>query len=483
MDNKSNHNFITHFLTIGAGTLISMAISLVSTPIITRIVDPNEYGQFSIFTMYTNIAVMVLCMGLDQSLVRYYYDNDDMAYKQSLVKACFVRPIFVSALCALLVSILAYSGLVTFEFAPLIMLLLGVNVIVTIWSRLSAILLRVTYQSKKYAASNIVLKAVYICAAIALIMIFKRDYLLMLCIATCLSVISQALFATVSTRKYWNFKKTYALENKSTILKYGYPFILSMGLTTIFQALDKMSLNHYCTYSEVGIYSSAMTMVNIFAVIQTTFNTLWAPLQVEHYVKNPEDTSFIRRGNAYITVIMFFIGMSLILCKDLFALLLGAKYRSAATILPFLIFNPIMYTISETTCSGIGISQKSHLNIWVSLGACITNLIGNIMLVPRLGSQGAAISTGISYIVFWALRTYFSNKYYYINYRLWKFYILIAFTIGYAWYNTFYDFSSVAVVGYVVGVVLLLVLYRNDVIELFAFGRKQIAQIIPAKKK
>lgn len=75
-------------------------------------------------------------------------------------------------------------------------------------------------------------------------------------------------------------------------------------------------------------------------------------MAVEHYVKDKADVTFYQKGNQIITVIMFCVGFSLILFKDVFAVLLGSKYREAAYILPFLIFNPIMYTVSETTVNG-----------------------------------------------------------------------------------------------------------------------------------
>lgn len=34
-----------------------------------------------------------------------------------------------------------------------------------------------------------------------------------------------------------------------------------------------------------------MTLVNVFAIVQTSFNTLWAPMAVEHYSKDPDDKS------------------------------------------------------------------------------------------------------------------------------------------------------------------------------------------------
>ena len=54
------NNFLKNFIIIGGGTFISMFIGFITTPIITRAVDPNAYGEYSIFTLYSSIAVMVL---------------------------------------------------------------------------------------------------------------------------------------------------------------------------------------------------------------------------------------------------------------------------------------------------------------------------------------------------------------------------------------------------------------------------------------
>ena len=70
------NNILKHFTVIGLGTIISLFLGLFSTPVITRLVDPTEYGQFSLFNTYSEIAVMVICIGLDQTFVRYYYEQE-----------------------------------------------------------------------------------------------------------------------------------------------------------------------------------------------------------------------------------------------------------------------------------------------------------------------------------------------------------------------------------------------------------------------
>ncbi len=78
------------------------------------------------------------------------------------------------------------------------------------------------------------------------------------------------------------------------LIKYSASFILSMGITTLFQIVDKISLN-YCRVDAVaGVYLSIIMFGSIFAIVhaQTLFRTLWMSTSFEYYSKYPEDRAF-----------------------------------------------------------------------------------------------------------------------------------------------------------------------------------------------
>lgn len=478
-------NFLKHFVIIGGGTVLNLLLGLITTPLITRIVDPIEYGKLSIFTMYSNMALIVFLLGMDQAVIRYYYESDDISYKRALLLRCVQIPIISTIAASILVVAVSYFKILNFEFTTSIMALLCVYTLVQVIYRFSHNILRLEYNSKMYSFLNVIQKIVYVLLAVPTMLLFKGHYLLILVIATVGSVLSCLILSIVYQKNMWNIwanDDKACFISKKELLRYSLPLIVSMGITTLFQAIDKMSLNYYCSYTEVGIYSSTLTLVNIFAVIQTTFNTLWTPMATEHYANNKEDKTFYQKGNQIITVVMFFIGISLILCKDIFAFLLGEKYREAAYILPFLIFHPIMYTISETTVSGISFMKKSNMQILVAAVACVTNIIGNTVLVPIYGCQGAAISTGVSYIVFFTMRTLISNHYFYVDFKLVKFYVLTILTCLYALYNTFVKFNIISAVGYGVCLGVLLALYKETVIWGIKYLYKTTLKIVRRRR-
>ena len=161
-NSKSNNGFIKHFAVIGLGTAINMFLSLATTPIITRIVSKHEYGMFSIFQMYESIAVMVLCMGMDQTLVRYFYEEDRIEYKQSLLKKCIKLPCVFSIIVSIIFVLCIKFSLFDFDFGVKTSIALCIYVFTLLLYRFSLLLVRLSYKSKLYTLLNICNKAVYI---------------------------------------------------------------------------------------------------------------------------------------------------------------------------------------------------------------------------------------------------------------------------------------------------------------------------------
>ena len=97
MEQNGKKSFLKDFMTIGIGTLIYMIIGVIGTPIITRLVDPVDYGQMSMLTVYSNIGLMLCGLGLDQTLLRYFYREDHINYQRKLVLTCCGFPMFAAA--------------------------------------------------------------------------------------------------------------------------------------------------------------------------------------------------------------------------------------------------------------------------------------------------------------------------------------------------------------------------------------------------
>lgn len=485
MSKKSEKSFLSNFLILGAGSFIYLIVGLIGTPIITRLVDPVDYGRMSMFTVYSSIAMMLCGLGLDQTLVRYFYREEKIDYKRKLLLQCSALPLCIALLFGVvlfgmyLLPIPKLFG----EYSIVEIGLLEANVLVLLIHRYSLLLLRLRYHTKTYSTINIIQKASYIILTVIMVLAFQSHYFIILAVATILSTTLASVIAILYEREIWRLPQRgfHLSVSRSALLKYGLPLMLSSGISMVFNALDKLFINHYCTKVDVGIYASAMNIMAIFSIIKTSFSALWMPAAIEHYEKHPEDQEFYKKGNAFVTILMVIFGAGIILCKDLIVMLLGPKYQTASLILPFLMFEPIMYTISETTATGIAVQKKTLYQVVVAGGACIVNFFGNLWLTPLMGAQGAAISTGISYVVFFALRTAMANRVFKVNYRMKSFSLVIATLFIFAVYGSSHAFSVIQLLMFfgVIGVVA--VAYNKDFVYAMQTGIKFVKKILSRK--
>lgn len=477
-NNLAAHNLIKSFSVIGAGTMINLLLGLLNTPIITRIISTSEYGEYSIYTVYISIGVSILLLGLDQGIIRFFHETNDSLERHNLLVQCVVPGILtvtIAFICALILNAL---GVLHVSFSIQLICLMFCELIVSIFHRFGMNIARLEYRSKLYAIAQVVHKAVFIVVAIGLLLLVEKRFE-MLAVASLISVLVAFFLFYFSQRQYWKFENILSCKKvfNKELIKYSFPLMIATSVTTVFNAIDKLSLDYFCTKSDVGIYSSAMALVNIFAILQTTFTTIWMPTAIEHYAKSPEKKTFYIKANKIITVCMFLCGLTLILCKDIFAYILGPEYREAAYILPFLIFHPIMYTVSETTVSGINFLKKSKYHIVISIASCMINLVGNMVLIPIVGAKGAAISTGLSYVIFFTLRTVLSNRLYPVQFPLLRFYILTFVTVIFAGYNTFYKFSWITIAMYIICIFALVILYRDAIKDILHYAMLEWKQI------
>lgn len=476
---QKKESFLKQIFHLAAGTMINMIIGALTVPIITRLVDPNEYGQLSLFNTYSSIALMVFTLGLDLAFVRYFYVEREKKFQKKLLGFCVGLPLILAIFGSVVIFLLNATVPHFLGFDDTIIWCFIVNFFILILNRFGMLVLRLQYKTALYSAMNILHNALYVALVIPFVILLKRNHLYICVFATLFSVFVSTGICIISERDFW-FKRagSYTLPvSKKEIVQFGFPLMIASGVFLLFQATDKFCVKYYGSYSDVGVYSSAQNLILVFSIIKTTFSTLWTPKAIEHYEADPQDRSFYVRMNQIITVVLFVFGSCVLLCKDLFVLLLGEKYREAAAILPFLMFNPIMYTVSETTVMGLSITKHTSCQVIITGISAVVNLIGNMLLIPILGPKGAAVSTGLSYILFFALRTAFSNHYFPIDFKLKKFYLMTLIFAAGCFYHMFHSFDFMIVVIFVINIACVCLLYRDTMQDIVVLGKRQLIKL------
>lgn len=437
------NNLIKKFLSFSIGGYINLLIGFFVVPITTRMVSPEQYGIFSLIDITTQILVIITSMSMEQGFVRFFFEEKE----EDRGKLLYITliPFF---LLGIIVSLLIFifrkdiSVFLVGKNENLIWVYLIFTILFKTLNLFSFLVVRMKQRGNIYSLLTVLIKLFEFIFILFLFQYFGDSYK---------TLIFSILFANVITaivsisyeKKIWSLKNFKLMKDcktsKKELYNFSFPLILTMALNWLFASLDKMTIRMFTNLNEVGIYSGAFKIVALLSVVQGGFTTFWTPIALEYYKNNPEDTNFYKKVNDYLSLAFFLLGINILLFRDIIGLLLGERFYNSIFVVPTLVFVPIMYLLSETTMIGIGFKKKTKYFLYVSIIALISNFIGNFILVPYFGARGAAISTGVSYIIFFSSRTYFSMRLINYNFNLKRIYSVIFLMLNYAIFLTFYN--------------------------------------------
>lgn len=470
------NGLIKKFIEFAIGNGLVLILGVLSTPIVSRMIGPYEKGKADMFITYTSLIVLIITMGIDQAYVRYFNEEDE-ASRGGLLKRAVKLPIILNIVvgCILLLLYKPISNYMVEETSLMIVFLFVFHSFFSIIGNFALINIRMKQKAKTYSTLSVINKIAFIVFIVLLFYIFKGNYITLV-LATILANLVMVTFAVLIERRDW-----FKLNNKNKVktktkelFRYGVPFIFSMAITWIFQSIDRISIQAFSDFAQVGLYGGAMYIISILNTVQGAFTTFWTPVAYEKYSSNPEDKKFFVNINEIVSLFMLLMAIGLIATKDILIMILGKDYEGAQFIFPFLVLMPIMYTISETTVLGINFKKKTKYHIYIAAASAIANIIGNLILVPSLGAKGAAISTGLAYVVFFATRTYYGNKFYKINVNYKKFFAGVLSVYILAAISSVYKFNTIILVITIISTCIVLVLYRNVIKNIYNLIKQKI---------
>jgi len=408
------------FLKYMIGPVVSAVISLISVPILTRIMQPSEYGKGMMYVTIINLLFCLCNCGTDQAFVRFYYESKTQIEKTKLLYSCLA----ITLICLILLFFILYffqQKVIVFFFGePSISLFYIVffGTLVFVINRFMLLSIRMQQKAFLYSFCQIFNNFLYFTSLLFLIFITKYICNFKLIIyAQIFSLYVTFFILLLYERKKWSLYHLHgAFLKKKQIEKifyYSWPFIFSFVLIWAFQSIDRIFILKWSNYTELGIYSAAFSLAAPMMLLQTIFTTMWSPIANKNLIENPDHA---KKLFCDVFRVMFFIlivsAILVVTSKGIFVCLLGAKYRSAIDVFVWLLFVPLFYLLSEITIAGIIITKKSKWSIHIAAASLLTNLIGCYFLIPHFGAKGAAISLAISYLFLFVTRTIISFSYY-----------------------------------------------------------------------
>lgn len=432
-------NLFTSFLEYFYGNFVVLLLGFISLPLITRVMSTEEYGRTAMFTSAVSIIYIFAILGLDQSYIRYFYKEG--VNRKRLLSQCLTYPFLLILLLAGIYILFAdfFNAFLFGRSGWDITILVVAYTVISVFERFVFLNIRMEQNGKLYSNLNIVSKVLYI----AFILLFVRwigdDFRVVLYAMTLpLAIVTGICYVRYFYVNRKNKAEAHAVETRE-LLRYGLPFVPMLLMEWLLSSMDKWSVKIFNGFSEAGIYSSAMQIMTILLTFKITYVAFWSPVAMEKYEQEPEEVCkpFFADMFGKVQFLCMVAAFLLTILRGVIVLILGADYREAIVLIPYLSLMPVLSILFEMTGQGCKFVGKAKYLNYASLAAILCNLTGNALLVPRLGGIGAALATAVTYVIYFLIGTYFSVKCYPVRYDLKALGISSVIYMAYATYATF----------------------------------------------
>lgn len=382
--------------------IIGALAQFVTVFIIARQLGAEGNGQYAMAILLPNLLVNFLNLGIGPANV-YYLGREEVAARQATIENVKIAGIIACAGTIGALVLVRTWGETLFPGIPSILLYLGLSAFPI---ALLVQYLRTIFQGvEDFKAFNWATLAPPLST---LLYIFIAVYVLGLGLTG--AVAGFALGHATGLLVVWIYLRRYfKKENGATgsydnayirkSFSYGWKAHLSNILAFVNYRADIFLVNLFLTPAATGIYVVAVKIAEQLWMLSKAASTVLLPrLSAMH--ENPQArlrlTNKAFAGVGGLTAAA--ASLSVIALYFLLEPVFGAEFLDAFSPFMWLLPGIIAGAGARVQANCIAAAGKPEWNMYVAFGVVSVNIIGNVILIPIWGIEGAAIATSIAYM-------------------------------------------------------------------------------------
>lgn len=386
-------------------SFLQKGISVLTTPIFTRLLSTAEYGQYNVFNSWVGIITVFVSLNLSAGV-----------YSTGLVKFEEDRPRFISSMQGLtLVLLISWTGiyLIAHDFWNQLFSLTTVQMIamlVMIWTSsvfsFWAAEQRVTYNYKTLVCLTIIVSLLKPIVGIVLVLHAENKVLARIFGLVLIELIAYlGLFVihvqrgrALYIKKYWKYA-----------LAFNIPLIPHYLSQTVLSSADRIMITDMVGDSEAGIYSLAYSLSLIMLLFNSSLLSTLSPWIYQRI----KAKSVVEIGSvSYIALAVIAI-VNLVLiafAPEAVAIFAPVEYADAIWVIPPVAMSAYFMFCYDLFAKFQFYYEKTQYIMFASVCGAILNIILNYLLIPIFGYYAAGYTTLFCYVVYVIAHYVFMRK-------------------------------------------------------------------------
>ncbi|GAB5521953.1 MAG: oligosaccharide flippase family protein [Rhodothermales bacterium] len=416
------------------GNLALKLGGLLLIPLYVNTLSEASYGYFALLDATARVLVMMLGLGLGTGLLRFMTHPDHAEDHISLPFTAWATAMGVSAVGVVLVWALApgiASALLDDAARSPLVQWMGLYAGLKVVEAIPIMLLRTRERAGWYVVATVLELAVLIVAAFLLLRQGRGVLGIMQAYAFSAGVGAVVLSGAMLKRERWVFRASLI----QPLVRFGAPLVMAGLAALVLNIGDRYVLKGLLDSAAVGVYDWASRLGGVINMLFVqSFQLAFGVIGLKALALQEEGIALYRRTFRHFVIWTGWgvLGLSLF-ALDFTALIANkAAYLAAdQLVLPiglgFMAYGIYHIAVNVLYASG----DTQHIARMVIIAA-LANVGLNIVLIPILGSVGAALTTGGAYALLAALAVRQARQHLKVNYA-WRTLGIVLVLIGTLW--------------------------------------------------
>ena len=386
-------------------SVLQRGISMITTPIFTRLLSTAEYGQYSVFSSWLSIVQVIVTLQLSAGV-----------YTMGIVKFKEEEKIFTSALQGLNLVLCLIWTIIYLLFHSLWNSLFSLTTVqmmamlLMIWSS-SAFNFWMTTQRNQFQYRKLVLVTI-------IVSVLKPVVGIIFVINAQDKVTARILgLALVEVMAYSGFffvqmmrgKRFFSAKYWRYAILFNLPLVPHYLSGIVLLSADRIMIQKIVGMSEAGIYNLAYSISQIMAMVNDSLNKTMSPwlyqkIREKRYEDMPQVvyTCLLLIAAANLTLIA--------VAPEIVYIFAPSEYRDAIYVIPPVAMSVFVNYLCLCFAPFEFYFEK---RIWTTIGtfiSAVSNVILNYIFIRLFGYQAAGYTTLVCYSVNSAMHYYFMRK-------------------------------------------------------------------------
>lgn len=375
---------------------------------LTRYLGPDSFGIYSYVISFVGLFSIIATFGIDSLIIK---ELTTKLYSKELVlgTSSFIRFVFGFG-AFLLVNLFAYIFVLETQTCFFIFIV-SLTILTLTFTNLE-LYFQSNFESENILKANII--ALILSSLMKGYLIYYKYPILYFIINVVLEnllIVIGLIFFYYKNRlsiKNWQIDKNLA----KILIKQGWPLLLSSMVVSIYMRIDQIMLEKMLGNEAVGKFSAAIRLTESWYFIPMVISSSFFP-SIINAKKISEELYYKRLSQLFklLTYLSIFIALIFTLfSKTIILFLYGKEFLEAAQVLSITAWAGIFVSLGVISSNWLILENLHMLSFWRTFLGMIINIVLNLILIPRYGISGSAISTLLGQISAALLFDLFNKK-------------------------------------------------------------------------